>query len=249
MAYERKRFTQHDKLLHAFNNGRSAFNPKGLALDQDGHITYRSTIVGHIVENYDESDFAFAVLTLDNYCLPTALARKLAQTSNQEGLKVVFVPAVDYGFGVPEGNYLTSKRHRALLTTVAKCSSDDIKTAALMGTGDHETRPTRWKATAYSYNQFIGGYEKPFHAEATVAEYAAVAEISPEDRRAWLMDLEPCCNCLNDMLEQGARSIKFMTAHKAKWNTPEYLDLCDKIQMKEVLNCDGKPVIYDKEEL
>lgn len=244
-----RRFTQHDKLLHAFNNGRSSFNPRGLELDKDGVIRYRGTEIGHIAENYEQSDFAFMVLTLQDFILPTPLARTLAHTANREGLKVVFVPAVDIGFGRPATPLLNGKKHKQILQRVAKCATDDVQTAALMGQGDHITRPTLWKATAYSYNQFVGGYEKPFHAEATLAEFAGVAEIDPEDREAWFMDLEPCQDCLRDMVAQGARSIKFMTAHKAKWNTQEYLDLCDQIQMGVLRTPDNGRVRYEKEVL
>lgn len=249
-----KRFTQADNILYAVNNLRAYWNGgRGLEVDQTNNetktanIRYNGNNVGYIIDNWDESEFTFMVLTLQTHMLPDRVANQLAQTANENQLKVIFVPVIDIGFGKPEPFFLSTKQHLRIINKIAKYSQDDIQTAVMMGRGDHVTRPMLRAATAYTYNQTLQGYSTKFHAEATLAEFAAVDGTDPQDRECWFMDLEPCENCLQDMINQGARSIAYITPHKDKWNTLEYLQLVNDIDNKFVRTPDNLPVIYSKE--
>lgn len=87
------------------------------------------------------------------------------------------------------------------------------------------------------------------HAEATLVEFAKLANIPIDQCEYWLMDLEPCEDCLRKMINLGARGIAYYTSHKDKWNTPEYLQLVNDIDSKTIKNPGEYPIIYSKETL
>lgn len=244
------RLTQADHIIYAISMLRPYWNGgKGLEVEEfsetgTANIKYNGTNVGYVIDDYEKSDYMFMVLTLQKCMLPDRVSKQLAHTANDNEIKVVFVPMIDIGFGITR-TFLSVKQHKRILNKVAQYSQDDVKTAAMMGTGDHVTHPVLRIATAYTYNQTIG--HTKFHAEATLAEFASITEINPQDRECWFMDLEPCENCLQDMIDQGARSIVYMTNHKEKWNTEEYLELVDQIHAKIIRTPDNYPVIYKKE--
>jgi len=62
------------------------------------------------------------------------------------------------------------------------------------------------------------------HAEAVLAEFFRVIDFN-DIELWWLMLLEPCRDCLIDMIDAKAEVIAYYEEHKAKWNTSEYLKL------------------------
>ena len=244
-----KRWTQAEQLMWSIFNLRKMFNQgRGLEFEpEDNTITYNNNLVGYVLEDYEKMDHAIIVLTLQNHVLPNRVRKTLALEANENQLKVAFIAVTDIGFGIPKPKYHTIAEIKRLLRKVAKYSQDDVKTAVLVGESDHATRPTKIAPIAFSYNQMLDGYADKFHAEATLAELVNVDLELDKQKECWFMELEPCKDCLQDMVESGARNITFTTAHKEKWNTEEYIKYVDDLYTKTILNKNGLPVIYKKE--
>jgi|LGOV01.1.fsa_nt_gb deoxycytidylate deaminase len=246
-----KRWTQAEQVMWAIYNCNNHFNKgRGLeVIDEDKVIKYNSNVVGHMIDDYENMEHMVIVLTLQSSMLPERVRKSLVEAANGNQFKVVFVPLMDIGFGLPEPKYISIKKAYSILKKVAKYSQDDIKTAALVGRGNHAFRPTTLSPIAYTCNQLLDGYADKFHAEQTLVEYVKSVELIEVERETWLMDLEPCEKCLKSIIHNGGgRNIRFVTPHKPKWNTAEYYECCDIIQIG-ASNLYGKKVNYKKEKL
>lgn len=187
------------------------------------HINYGKSIVlvGYEMSNLNASPFTFLVLTMDQDILPVNISKELVNAAHLDDMKVVFIPTLDL-LHVPK--FISTKDQFAILDIVASHASDDVKTAVLAGYGKIEsTVDYQYDALAYTCNQIICGVK--WHAEAILAEYLKVIELKPKSDLWWLMILEPCHSCLLDMTKSDAAVIAYLTDHKAKWNTDEYLRL------------------------
>ena len=171
--------------------------------------------------NVGVNSFRFLALTMDRQILSLETSKELVKRANAANIKVVFIPTTTLKH---KPLFQSTKEQYALLDMVASHSADDVKTAALVGNGKIEsTIDYQYDAIAYTCNQIICGVK--WHAEAILAEYLKVIELKQKFDLWWLMILEPCHSCLLDMTKSDAAVIAYLTDHKAKWNTDEYLRL------------------------
>lgn len=252
-----KRYTQAERAIYALVNGRTFVNKrKGLEVIHD-EVLYNGTKVGYILEN-ENHDYCYdayedyiplttLVLTLQDSMLPERARRALVLEANKNEMLVVFKPLIDIGFGLPEGKLLTAKEIKKTLTKVAKYSQDDIKTAASVSTGYYGVWYTQYNPGLYTCNQILEGHSDKFHAEQILVDCINMS--ADNEALFWLMDLEPCEECLHNMIDCNTKSISYITPHKDKWNTPEYIQLVNDIHIKKVRNKHGFPITYQKEEL
>lgn len=199
-----------------------------LRMQDDYTITSCGTPIGKIIPgelNQLDEYVDFLVLTAQDFkSQPSWRAHKraLAKAANNAGLLVVFVPQLDIGFGLGEQSYEDKEIYAVnkLLLRIAKYSTDsDIKTAAAcFKQGD---------ILALSYNQFVN--DTWHHAEQVLVDYALTIDKNTCDLVDWQMLLEPCINCLSNMIKVGAQSMIFSQKHKQKWDTDEYIDMTQNI--------------------
>ena len=250
------RWTQSQRVVFSIVNYEQSTNMgKGLELTKispvtnRANVTYNGNNVGYTIAEYEIDEHTYLVLTLDKYLLPDRVARQLVKEANSHDIKVVFVTSIDFGFGTLN-KPLTIKEQRRLLARVASFSTDDIKTAATVGYYTSVDR--EMVGLAYTYNQILTNgedsyYSLKLHAEDVLATFCEVDEIPIDQRRCWLMELEPCERCLRALLDRGAKVINYFTLHKDKWNTPAYLQLVNDIHANIILSSVGHKIIYSKE--
>ena len=256
-----KRYTQAERTLYALVNGRPFINGrKGLEVMYE-EVFYNGTKVGYILndqiasrndEYYDHDyedyiPYTYLLLTLQDYMLPERVRKALVIEANKNEMLVVFKPAIDIGFGLNESELLSAKELKKTLLKVAKYSQDDIKTAALVGNGYYSPLQNLYSPIWYTCNQILEGHSDKFHAEQILSECLMFTD--NKDPLFWLMDLEPCEDCLRSMMDYNTQVINYITRHKEKWDTPAYIQLVNDIQTKRTRNGRGFPVIYNEEEL
>lgn len=194
-------------------------------------ITDRGTPIGKIVDGEISEDWwaTFLVLTLQDFkSQPNWRTHKkqLAQAANENGLYVVFVDQLDIGFGVRETRGTKATETEEVYKTlckIAKYSQDeDLQTAAMCFKDGN--------IFAASYNQLVDG--KMMHAEDVLCKYCLALnedETHSTEMLDWQMLLEPCVDCLTNMLELGAQQIVYAENHKPKWNTANYIQLTNDV--------------------
>jgi tRNA(Arg) A34 adenosine deaminase TadA len=254
-----KRYTQANRVVWALNNGKEVWNKgRGLEVFNDSYeptIKYNGTIVGHMLNkggDYDDYDpdcpeYNVIALTLQEFLLPERVRKQLVLEANANELLVVFVPMIDIGFGVPEPVYKPTKDFIKTLEKVAKYSQDDVKTAAFVAHSQYHNSVTLLHdPIMYSCNQLLEGHSDKFHAEATLAMVSKI--IGKYALLSCVSTLEPCYDCLTELISCGASRIVYIVNHKDKWNTPEYIQLVNDIRNRTVRTERGWPVTYKKED-
>lgn len=229
------------------NSGTKKFEPNlSLCITTDGIIMFKGHYAGFITDKEGEDKYyQFIVLTLQKSLSDNDFNRMIAiiaDCANDVGYLVVFVPMIDIGFGIKFWDSINDKNNILTnLLKVAKFSKEDVKTAATIIASSNTVRG---KITdedfVYSYNQRIDN--EVIHAEKILRHF--VNESYPTVKfTEWISLIEPCKDCLNDMIQLGATNIKFLVLHKKKWNTDEYLDMVDNIRVGNIKN---KAAISDK---
>lgn len=239
-------WTQVDKVLFAIDNFTSYWNRnRGFEVSKmsdetsTANILYNGNNVGWVRFESEYSDRVYIVLTLNAKFLPTRACRNFSSAANRSGIAVLFVPSVDIGFGVANITYTEQELYRKILPNVAKHSTDDVKTAAMVGTNVN----ARIHIGYVTYNQRLGEEIKFVHAEKILSDYLE-AEESTADYDLWHSLLEPCEHCLKLILAKNARWIHYLVLHKDKWNTPSYFQLVNDLHNHTIKTNEGRPIFY-----
>lgn len=240
------RWTQADHIIYSIYSYKT-YNRLGRGLEylergREKAILYNGNPVGYMLEDSQIADEMFMVLTIQRSMLPARVASSLVSAANENEMKVVFVPMIDIGFGLPELPYLANTAHKRTISQVSKYAQDDVKTAIVVCEYDAAHRGSQ--PIAYSYNQKLGS--RIYHAEEVLTEYLKIIKYQIGYKTMAIMDLEPCSNCLQSMIDLNFRTIMYYTSHKDKWNTTEYLDMVDRINSRAVVTKKGWPIKYMK---
>lgn len=215
-----------------------------LRLTKDYEIMDRGTIIGKIVDGEISEDWwqTFLVLTLQEFKSQKNWAthkKQLAKVANENGLIVVFVDQLDMGFGVRDTKNtpaVSTENTYKTLIKVAKFSQDeDIKTAAMCFKDG--------AIYATSYNQYVNG--KWIHAEEALCKYCLAMdedEMHTTEMLDWQMLLEPCFNCLDNMIQLGAQQVVYAQNHKPKWDTPSYIQLTNDVSCGIITSARGHKI-------
>ena len=219
-----------------------------LRLSDNGRtILSQGTPIGVFVSEYDDRSDCyqdFLVLTMQDFkSQPTWKKHKkdLIKAAHHQRLRVIFVPAMDIGFGVP-ASLISTEFMRAndicdLLIKVAGNSSEpDIKTSCCCIENGN--------MMAYTYNQYNKDDEID-HAEKILTDYMYVVH-GPECKRTFYTLLEPCYHCLEAMLDIGGDDIVYGYPHKDKWNTADYCELINDICAGTRRTIFGNRLYYEK---
>lgn len=221
-------------------SGFSTFDKDiSLLIKNNGEILFRGNNIGFIVDKESEGLYhQFIVLTLQRSISDADFNKVIdiiADCANDLGYLVIFVPMLDIGFGIKVWDAISDKATIiSNLLKVAKFSKEDVKTAAaIVANSNSIVNKVTDEDFIYSYNQKL--YGKVVHAEQVLKLF--VDENKQYVRYTnWYSLIEPCKNCLENMIDLGAIAISFLTSHKKKWNTDEYFDIVDKIQIGIIKN-------------
>lgn len=170
--------------------------------------------------------------------------RDLVKAAVDVGYEIIFVPELDLGFGVEESHDCSESTIETILIEVAKHSEEDIKTAAIAYV---ENEDGTHKILGLAFNQ-KDTYEydnSVIHAEQVLCNYIVDLELYGDEKLRYYSLLEPCEKCLKRMIANQACGIYYFVNHKAKWDTIGYLQLCNDIWNKTILqNYYETPIRY-----
>lgn len=244
-----------EKLLEAYMYNDFYYKKSNtLRINQEGKITSQNTPMGYIVSQpgADEVYREFLVLTMQNYKSQPNWERQkkqLAHAANNMGMTVIFkwLDIFAEQIEVTDNKYLSSGNYHDQcykdLITVAKYSQDpDVKTAAMCRTNEKIFDGKILEdVLLYSYNQEING--QFVHAEKALCDYLSTIG---EKSLSFVTMLEPCKNCLESMIDNGAEIIDFAHLHKEKWNTPEFIDYTNSIFNKTIRSERNRAIDYKR---
>lgn len=241
------KYKRADHIAWAISNSRTYYRKgRGLEVHENQQIHYNGNLVGYVVENWDVSDYMYVVLTAQTFLLPAKSAKSLIHTLNDNDIKVVFLPIIDIGFGLTAQLSKPNKVHYKDLLRIAKYAQDDVKTAIVLLTGLNISHPESI-SQVYTFNQLIGN--TIYHAEDILIEYLQMTKFKMDANHRVLMDLEPCYHCLTKLIKSDVRDIRYVTLHKDKWDTDDYLNLVDRLNKREFKTKLNYPILYKKEVL
>lgn len=162
------------------------------------------------------------------------------------GYEIIFVPELDIGFGVNNEHDVTVSNLEKLLVEVAKYSEEDIKTAAVAYM-ENENGTRKILGLAFNQKDTYEYDNSVIHAEQVLCNYIVDLELYGDEKLRFYSLLEPCEKCLRRMIANQACGIYYFVNHKAKWDTPEYYQLCNDIWNKSILqNYYETPIKYTK---
>ena len=217
-----------------------------LRITKDHEIYYGGTLMGYVFWlywDYAKDYVGHMILTLEDYKSSPSwkkYKKELAKAANNMDVRVVFVDALDIGFGITE-RQLTEDEICKNLCYVAKFSQDkDIKTAVCFEKGSQRY---------YAYNQKINN--RFIHAEQVVLDMLEANEnndVYPfkgyiDECKVYSM-LEPCYNCLSGIVDNGIKDITYYCFHKDKWSSHDYIQLTNDIYSKAIRNIHNYPIMY-----
>lgn len=162
------------------------------------------------------------------------------------GYEIIFVPELDLGFGVDEAHDVSVGNLEKLLVEVAKYSEEDIKTAAVAYM-ENEDGTRKILGLAFNQKDTYEYDNTVIHAEQVLCNYIQDLQLYGDEKLRFYSLLEPCEKCLRRMVANQACGIYYFVNHKAKWDTPEYYQLCNDIWSKTILqNYYETPIKYTK---
>lgn len=238
-----------EKAIDHYMNGYFFYQKSGLKLDLEGKITSSNTPMGYIVngEGPDGMCQDFMVLALQNYKSQKnweTQKKQLAHAANKNGMIVVFTYLNEFEDeneteldkknpynAFNENHDLCCKN----LLNIAKFSQDkQFKNAAVCNTDENNK-----EKLLFSYNQLVNG--ECVHAEDAICRYL---DSCNQEAYTFITLLEPCKNCLQQMIDSGAEQILFTQMHKT--NLAEFIQLTNDIFNKTTLSKRNRPIRYVK---
>ncbi len=231
-----------EQIIKRYENA-DVYNQKGsMRIEFDEHRDIATIYVGSLpiamirdIEIQNGTYMSMMLITAQDFKEPRlwkSYKQKLAKAANDAGILVLFTRAIDFGFGEPQVGMMQYDVDPIYdkLIEIAKCSNDDVKTAAAVFNDKGEL-------IVMSYNQFLERdvWSSPIHAEKAIELFLdSDWNTSTGPYIDWQMILEPCYECLKGMIDRGARRIIFAARHKDKWNTVDYMNLRNDILVGDI---------------
>ncbi len=255
------RKTVGNAFANALLNDRTLFNYVGYSIKETFletnivKIFKHDSLVAYAVHDEYVDDSVIFVMPTNGRLISLSTQKNICLDLNRQGIKVVFVPVMNLGFGLPEPKFLPVKTHRTILKRIAKYSDSSEQNSVMAGTGERLFGAELTCGTVYSYRQRVNG--TMINGEDVIMTLVNImAYIQPDKDliyndnlqllEYWLCLYEPNMKQVKTIVSSHVRSIMFLYERPDVVKDYHHLEYLDKIFNKTIMNCEDMSIRYEK---